>query len=271
MSYESLDLTVDASIAQLTLRGTGKGNVLGPAFFDELPRALAELASDDAVRVIVLRGQGETFSYGLDLKAAGALLGPILMGPAGPKERTGLYDLIRRWQSAIGSLAACPKPVIAAVQGRCIGGGLDIVATCDVRICADDALFSLREVRVAMVADIGSIQRLPPIIGDAMTRELAMTGRDFGASEAKAMGLVSRVTTAAALDDEALALARSIAENPPLVVQGIKRMMNMTLDRQVQPALSDVALFNAAFLPSADLREAMMAFLEKRAPAFKGE
>ena len=161
--------------------------------------------------------------------------------------------------------------MIAAVSGWCIGGGLDLIAACDIRLCSKEARFSLREVKVAIVADLGSLQRLPRVIGEGHTRELALTGKDIPAERALRINLVNEVyETPAALLDAARAMAREIADNPPLVVQGIKRVMNYCSDKSVKDGLEYVAVWNSAFLQSHDLGEAMAAFRERRPPRFEG-
>jgi enoyl-CoA hydratase len=174
-------------------------------------------------------------------------------------------------QKACDRVAECRKPVIAAIGGWCIGGGLDLASACDIRLCSSDARFSLREVKVAMVADIGSLQRLPHIIGEAHTREMAFTGKNIDASRALRIGLVSEVyDTQAALVEAARSLAREIADNPPLVVQGIKQVMNCRIDKTIADGLRYVATWNSAFLQSEDLADALSAFRERRDPRFKG-
>lgn len=258
-------------VATVTLLGPGKGNAMGPDFWRECPRVFAELDADDAVRVILLRGSGKTFSTGLDLMAMAGELGELLIANAGPVERTRLLSVIQQMQGALHSVFRCKKPVVAAVHGWCIGGGLDLVAAADVRVCSASARISLREVKVAIVADVGSLQRLPHIIGDAATRELALTGRDIDAARALALGLVSQVFP----DDEALfagaaELAAQIAQNPPLVVQGVKHLMNARIEPEISAGLRSVASWNAAFLGSEDLGEAMAAFAERRPGRFQG-
>ena len=182
-----------------------------------------------------------------------------------------MLQLIRQLQRAIDSVEQCRKPVVAALHGWCIGAGLDLAAACDLRLCSADAQFSLREVKLAIVADLGSLQRLPPIIGQGATRELAFTGKNISAERAREMGLVSQVlANKDALLEEARATVTEIASNPPLVVQGIKQVMNHSSAREVASGLEYVALWNAAFLQSLDLTEAFTAFREKRSPRFSG-
>lgn len=270
-SYAAFDVALQEGVATVTLTGPGKGNAMGPDFWRECPQVFASLGEDPAVRVLLLRGAGRSFSFGLDLMAMAGELGALLGANAGPVERTQLLATIERMQAALHAVFRCTKPVVAAVHGWCIGGGLDLVAAADVRVCSASARFSLREVKVAMVADVGSLQRLPHLIGEAATRELALTGRDIDASRARELGLVSEVFA----DDDALfagaaALATQIAQNPPLVVQGIKRVMNERVEDEIERGLRAVARWNAAFLGSEDLGEAMAAFMEKRPGRFQG-
>lgn len=259
-------------VAEVVLRGPGKGNAMGPDFWREVPEAFERLDRDESIRAVVVHGQGGNFSYGLDLMAMMGSLGPLFSGPQAAPERTKLLDLIEDLQRAFNRVSACRKPVIAAVSGWCIGGGLDFVAACDVRVCSAEAKFSLREVKVAMVADIGSLQRLPAIIGEGNTRELAFTGKNIDAERALRMGLVSEVfENEGALLAGARALAAEIADNPPLVIQGIKQVMNERIAREQAAGLRHVALWNSAFLQSADLGEALAAFAERRPPRFTGK
>lgn len=272
-SYRSLRVErADNGVVDVVLTGPGKGNAMGPDFWREMPELFTALDADESVRAIVIRGEGKHFSYGLDLLAMSAELGPLIQGDNLALARTRLLDLIGRMQQACDRVARCRKPVVAAIHGWCIGGGLDLASACDIRLASGDARISLREVKVAMVADIGSIQRLPRIIGEAHTRELAYTGKDIDAARALRIGLVSDVyDTPEALLREARALAHSIASNPPLVVQGIKQVMDYCADKSLADGLRYVAVWNAAFLQSQDLGEAMAAFLEKRPAVFKGE
>jgi enoyl-CoA hydratase len=172
-------------------------------------------------------------------------------------------------QDAISVVETCSKPVIAAVSGWCIGAGVDLISACDIRICSNDARFSVREIKVAIVADLGSLQRLPHIIGEGHTRELALTGKDIDAARALRIGLVNDVyDTPEALIDAATKLANEIAENSPLVAQGVKKVLNESRDLTVNEGLRHVAIWNSAFLHSTDLEEAIKAFMEKRAPQF---
>jgi enoyl-CoA hydratase len=260
-----------AHVSTVTLRATGKAHRMGPEFWRELPELFGALDADDAVRAVVLRGEGEHFTFGLDLAAMGAELLPLFAEGAMAKERRDLLELIARLQRSISSVAACRKPVIAAVSGWCIGGGVDLVCACDVRLASADARFSVRETRLGMVADVGTLARLPQIVGQGAARLLALTGDDVDAARARDLGLVTDVySTRDALMVGAAELAERIAKNPPLAVQGTKAVLNAASEKAAEESLRTVALWNAAFLASHDLREAMAAFMEKREPRFQG-
>ena len=274
-SLTALDLSIDDDhhVATVVLRGAaaGKANRMGPAFWAEMPTAFEWLDAAPQVRAVVLRGEGAQFSHGLDLATMGGELGAVLGDGALARERAQLLGVIERLQRAMSCVAACRKPVVAAIAGWCVGGGVDLITACDVRLCAADARFSVREVKLAMVADVGTLARLPALVGQGHARLLALTGDDIDAARALRIGLVEDVyDTHAALFDAARALARRMADNPPLVVQGIKQVLNAASERAAAESLRTVALWNAAFLPSHDLREAMTAFLAKRPPRFEG-
>ncbi len=177
-SWKAFTVERKDHVAQVTLIGPGKGNAMGPDFWDELPGIFAELDADPEVRAVVLAGSGKHFSFGLDLPAMSGGFGAVLADKAQAGPRTDFHNLIKRMQSGINAVADCRKPVVAAIQGWCIGGGVDLISAADIRYASADAKFSIREVKVAIVADMGSFARLPAIIGDGHLRELALTGKD---------------------------------------------------------------------------------------------
>lgn len=270
--YEAFDLTVADHVAEVTLIGPGRGNAMGPAFWSELVPIFTGIDADPDVRAVVLTGSGKHFSYGLDLAAMGGEFAPLMGEDAKAQPRTRFHDMIKRMQAGINAVADCRKPVVAAVSGWCIGGGVDLITAADIRLASADAKFSVREVRVAIVADMGSLARLPLIVGDGHARELALTGKDIDAARAEKIGLISDVYDDG---DAVLAAARAsaaeIAANPPLVVQGVKSVLDHSRSARVDDSLRYVAAWNAAFLPSNDLTEAMTAVFEKRPPRFAGE
>ncbi|OZM72523.1 enoyl-CoA hydratase [Amycolatopsis antarctica] len=259
-------------VAEVTLTGPGKGNAMGPDFWRELPVVFRTLDADPAVRAIIVTGSGAHFSYGLDLPAMLPTWAEFLHGESLAAPRTGFLDEIRSLQDAVSSIAAIRTPVIAAVSGWCIGGGVDVISAADIRLASAEAKFSVREVKVAIVADLGSLQRLGGIIGEGNLRELALTGKDIDAARAERIGLVNHV-----YDDQesvlaaAREMAAEIAANPPLVVRGVKDVLSVNTEQQVAAGLRYVAAWNSAFMPSKDLAEAVQAFMERRAPEYKGE
>ncbi|APR74981.1 Enoyl-CoA hydratase [Minicystis rosea] len=261
-----ISVAIDRHVATVSILKT----TMPPAFFYELEAAFRALAKDAEVRAVVIRSAVKAFSYGLDLPAAFQEHGQLFAG-GGAANRAALLATIRSLQGTITAVADSPVPVIAAIHGACIGGGLDLAAACDVRLASADAKISLREVKVAIVADLGSLQRLPPIIGAGQTRELAFTGKTIDAARALRIGLVNEVyATQEELFAAAEAMAREIAQNPPLTVRGIKDVLRAGEGKSVAEGLEYVATYNAAFLASEDLGEAMAAFIEKREPRYKG-
>ncbi|MCP3994531.1 MAG: crotonase/enoyl-CoA hydratase family protein [bacterium] len=266
-------------VAIVWLDRPDKRNAMAPAFWAEFPEVMDALAEDSAVRAIVIAARGPSFTVGLDLMAFGpAVMSGDIAAISGSQsgsevaKRLNTYKQIKLMQRTFSSIADNPKPVIAAVHGHCIGAGVDLTTACDIRLAASDAVFSVRETKIAMVADVGTLQRLPSIIDPGKVAELVYTGRDWDSAEAQQMGYVSAVyDDAAAVQIGALELARQIAANSPLAVQGSKAVLNASTRRKVHEDLETVALWNAAFLYSDDLSEAIQAFVEKRPPEYKGQ
>lgn len=268
MAYEVFEIERNAHVATVWLANPQKRNAMGPAFWEELPRVMDEMVNDETVRVIVIAARGPHFTVGLDLKA---MSGGIIEGGNGAGARKRLLDFILKIQRTVTTVARCEKPVIAVAHGWCIGGGIDLLTACDIRIAAADVTFSIRETKMAMVADVGTLQRLPGIIGKGQVAELAFSGDDFGAERALRLGFVNQVHPdhASALA-AAQALAGRIAANSPLAVTGTKRVLEYCADKSIEDGLTYVATWNAAFVASEDLQEAVMAFFEKRPPVFHG-
>ena len=278
-SSEVLSIETDGGVATLWLDRPEKRNALGPAFWADLPRAVEAMAEDPELRAVVVAAKGPHFTVGLDLVAMAGLLSPP--GGASPPEdgrrpsmaaraRTARASILRM-QASVTSLAACPLPVVAAIHGYCLGGGVDVATACDIRLASRDAVLSVRETKVAIVADLGSLQRLPGIVGRGHVAELAYTGKDITAERAAQIGLVNHVSADAdAVLADARALAAEIAANSPLAVQGTKAVLAAGETRSVAEGLDYVAAWNAGALASDDLVEAMAAFAEKRPPTFTG-
>ncbi len=273
MNYEALAVEIKDNVAQVTLLGPGKGNAMGPAFWEEMPVVFAELDADPEVRAIVITGSGKHFSFGLDLVAMGpSLPGAGGSGEASARSRTNFHTMVKKLQDSITAVAECRTPSIAAVHGWCIGGGVDLISAADIRYASAEAKFSVREVKLAIVADVGSLARLPYILSDGHLRELALTGKDIDAARAERIGLVNEVFP----DPEAClaaahATAAEIAANSPLAVRGTKDVLNESRAAAVADSLRYVAAWNSAFLPSKDLKEAVAAMFEKREANFTGE
>ncbi len=272
MASERADRTAftvdrDDAVARVTITG----RAMGPDFFAELPALFRELDDDEGVRAVVLTGTDGRFSYGLDLATMAPLLQPLTERPGAGERQRFLRDL-RAMQDALTAVAECRTPVVAAISGWCIGGGVDLVACADVRVASADATFSVREVRMAIVADLGSLQRLADVVGDGHLRELALTGDDVPAERAAEIGLVNHVD---ASPEEALGRAHAIAEriaaNSPLVTRGVKEVLAEGREERVARGLRHVAAWNSAFLPSNDLGEAMASFVERRPASYTGD
>ena len=269
---EALAVEVKDNVAQVTLLGPGKGNAMGPAFWAEMPVVFGELDADPGVRAIVLNGSGKNFCFGLDLMAMGASLPSVGGGEVSARSRENFHTNLKGLQRSITAVADCRTPTIAAVHGWCIGGGVDLISAVDIRYASADAKFSVREVKLAIVADVGSLARLPYILSDGHLRELALTGKDIDAARAEKIGLVNEVLPdAEAALAAAHATAAEIAANSPLTVRGIKDVLDEQRTDDVAASLRYVAAWNSAFLPSKDLKEAVAAMFEKRSPNFTGE
>ena len=264
----------DGHVATLWLDSPERRNAMGPDFWNDLPVLVDELSEDDDVRALVLAAKGPHFTVGLDLKTMGGVASGGGGGGKSSQAARGMRFLkeVSRLQRSITAVADCPKPVIAAIHGYCIGGGVDLISACDVRLASADARFSIRETKIAIVADVGTLQRLPSIIGKGHVAELAYTGKDIDAERARQIGLVNDVfPDADGVVKGAREMAAEIAANSPIAVQGTKHVLKACENRSVEEGLDYVGVWNAGLMQSNDLIEAMTAFMEKRPPVFKGE
>lgn len=265
--YQTMEVFVADQIGHVVLNRPEKANAMNQAFWQECRQAFVQLDADPAARVVVLSARGRHFSAGIDLGMLSTIGGDKEAEPARRVER--LRRLILELQGTFSAIERCRKPVLAAVQGGCIGGGVDMVSACDMRYCTEDAQFIIKEIDIGLTADVGTLQRLPHLIGDGMLRELAYTGRPLGGAEAGALGLVNRVfPDAEALQAGVLEVARQIADKSPLAVRGTKEMILYTRDHTVDDALNYVATWNAGMISETDLREAMAAQQAQRPPRF---
>jgi enoyl-CoA hydratase len=267
-SYSTLSLSLDQGIAEIRLNRPDKSNAMNDAMWQEIRQAADWVDATPEARVTILSGEGRNFCAGIDL----AMLGSIqqrIAHPDGARSREMLRRLILDLQDCLTAIERCRKPVLAAIQGACVGGALDLVTCCDMRYATPDAVFSVREIDLAMVADVGTLQRLPHLIGDGMARELAYTGRNVDAEEAAALGLVNRVfASPEALTATVREIAQTIAAKSPLAIRGLKEVMNYSRDHAVADGLNFVATWNSALLLSNDLNEAVTAQRERRIPRF---
>ncbi|KAK9108553.1 hypothetical protein Syun_024564 [Stephania yunnanensis] len=266
-ALEIVQKSPNSQVFHLRLNNPSHRNALSHDFFAEFPKALSSLDQNPNVRAIVLSANGIHFCSGIEVKYLNSLRSSSSTDHG--RERERLRREIKRLQGAISALEQCRKPIIAAIHGACIGGGIDLVSACDVRYCSKDAFFIVKEVDLAITADLGTLQRLPRIIGYGNAVELALTGRRFSGSEAKAMGLVSSVFESKAAMDEAVeAIAEGIAAKSPLAIVGTKEVLLRSRDMNVEQGLDYVATWNSAMLPSDDLKEAVSAHVQKRKPVF---
>jgi len=268
-AYKTLVLRWAApGVLQVSL-SIGKLNAMSQLFWREMRDAFATIAVSADVRVVLLTSEGRLFTAGLDLADhtdSFAPGGEIDVG----RRALRLRSFISAYQASFAAVEACPQPVVAAVHGACIGGGVDLITAACIRFASADAWFSVKEVDVGMAADVGTLQRLPKIVGSAsLVREWCYTGRRINADEALSAGLVSRVcATREALATEALSLCVTLASKSPLALAGTKHLLNYSRDHSVQQSNEYVALWNAAALQSNDVMVAMQASMAKQTPIF---
>ncbi|MCP5419778.1 MAG: crotonase/enoyl-CoA hydratase family protein [Gammaproteobacteria bacterium] len=266
--FTCLTSAVEGHILHIQLYRPQKANALNGVLWHEIRQVFVWADRNPEVRVILLSGAGKYFCAGIDFELIGTVFEEVNALAPGRKEER-LRQLIVDLQEAFTALEACRKPVLAAVHGLCLGAGLDLIAACDMRYASREAKFSLKEVDLGIVADVGSLQRLPRLMGEGLVRELAFTGREMEAGEAQSLGLVNRVfDNPQELLAGVRALARTIAAKSPLTVRGIKEVMNYNRDHSVADGLRYVAALNSALLLSADCQEAVLAAMEKRPPEF---
>ena len=274
MAYESFEVSIADDVAHLRLCRPEKRNSMNPAFWRELPAIVADIDGNAKARAIVISSTGPHFSAGMDLAAFGGGGGggardAALERAARIRRGASFYDGAAHLQRSFTCLEECRLPVLAAVQGGCIGGGVDMVTACDMRYATEDAYFTVFEINIGMTADVGTFPRLCKLVPEGVVRELAYTGRRMPAAEAQAVGLVNRVFA----DQEAMLagvfdVAREIAARPPLAVYGCKRMINYARDHSTADGLDYIAIWNASFLQPEEMQEAMRANRERRPGQF---
>lgn len=268
--YTVIRLDRVGHVAEVVLDNPAKLNAMAPVFFAEIKRVFEEIDEDPEIRCAILWAEGRHFTAGLDLFASTSLLSP----PSEEAPATKNYEFYKHvlhLQDCISAAEKCRKPVIAAVHGHCIGGGVDLTTACDFRLCTKEATFSIHETKIAIVADVGTLQRITNVVSKGVAREMAFTGCKLSAERAYHSGLVNDV-----FDDKDAMLARArelaaeIASFSPLAVQGTKEVLNYSDDHNLRDGLEFIALWNSGFLKSNDVKEAVTAFMEKREPTFTG-
>ena len=266
--FSTLTVTLVEHVAEVRLNRPDKSNAMNEAMWQEIRQAFDWVDATPGARVAILSGEGKNFCAGIDLAMLAGIQQQIAHAD-GARSREALRRLILDLQDCLSAIERCRKPVIAAIQGACVGGALDLVSCCDMRYAAGDAVFSIKEIDLGMVADVGTLQRPPRLIGEGMARELAFTGRNVDADEAAKLGLINcKFGSFSGLTVEVRKIARTIATKSPLAIRGIKEVLNSSRDHSVADGLNYVAGWNAAMLLSADLGEAIAAQKGKRGPQY---
>ena len=274
MQYESFEVAVRDQIAHVRLNRPEKRNSMNPAFWRELPAIVADVDGNAKARAIVVSSTGPHFSAGMDLAAFGGggdaqAADADAARAARIRRGASFYDGAAHLQRSFSCLEECRIPVLAAVQGGCIGGGVDMVSACDMRYATEDAYFTIFEINIGMTADVGTFPRLCKLVPEGVVRELAYTGRRMSAAEAREVGLVNRVfADQDAMLEGVFDVAHEIAAKPPLAVYGCKRMINYARDHTTADGLDYIAIWNASFLQGEEMQEAMRAQRENRRGEF---
>jgi len=271
-SSDVISIEKNGAVGTLWLDRPDKFNALSPAVWAAIPEALNALLADSEIRAIIFAGRGKHFCAGIDLLAGGLDAAHSTDAASEAVANLNQLDFTTRFQQAISSLAKCPLPVIAVVHGYCLGAGIDLITACDVRISAADGQFGVRETRIGLVADVGTLQRLPKIVGAGHVAELAYTGKDIDAARAEKIGLLNDVYDSFdSAYDAGMAMANSIAANPPMAVRGTKFILQQSEDLTTEQSLLLNGLFTLmTSLKSNDMQESMHAFMEKRPPNYTG-
>jgi enoyl-CoA hydratase len=267
MDYSVFNLTIQDGVGHLCFSRPNELNTLNTAFWRELPEALAAIDRDGTVRALVISSTGKHFSAGMDLSV---FSGGIMANAEPGRKHEDLRRTVLQLQDVFNALESVRMPVLAAVQGGCIGGALDLISACDSRYCTQDGFFTIEETKLGMTADLGTLQRLPKIMHPGLVREMAYTGRRLTSEEALRSGLVNAVyDDAESLLAGVMAIARDIASKSPLAVTGCKEMLNFSRDHSVADSLKYMATWQSGmFQPQTDMMEAFSAKMQKRAPDF---
>lgn len=273
MSDDFFTLQTDGAVAHLQLNRPERMNTMTPAFFPALRDAVRGLQDDAQTRALVISSTGRHFSAGMALEVFGASSeGSALqqmLDTRSPRARLSFQESLRRLIDCFSALDEARFPVICAVQGGCIGGALDLATACDMRVCSADAFFTVQEIHIGMMADLGVLQRLAKIVPQGVARQMAYTGERVDAKRALETGLVNAVLADhGAVLEHALALARQIAAKSPLAVAGSKMALNLARDHGTASALQQMTLLQSAIFDTTEMAEAIAAWKDKREGEF---
>jgi enoyl-CoA hydratase len=259
-------LSSTADVAHLVLDRPAELNTMNPTFWRELDDVLSRIHREGTARALVISSTGKHFSAGMSLDT---FAGAISMDDQSPEGRAAMFDLLTDMQATFTKLEKLRMPVICAIQGGCIGGAVDMVTAACIRYASADAFFCIQEINIGMVADVGTLQRLPKLMPLAVVKELAYTGRRLPAARALAYGLVNEVfDTHVATVAAALQCAKEIAAKPPVAIWGTKQAVNYAVDHSVEDSLRQMGWLQGAVWSNAHVREAITAAKEKRAGQF---
>lgn len=273
MSDDFFTLQTDGAVAHLQLNRPERMNTMTPAFFPALRDAVRGLQDDAQTRALVISSTGRHFSAGMALEVfGGSSEGSALqqmLDTRSPRARLSFQESLRRLIDCFSALDEARFPVICAVQGGCIGGALDLATACDMRVCSADAFFTVQEIHIGMMADLGVLQRLARIVPQGVARQMAYTGERVDAKRALETGLVNAVLADhAAVLEHALGLARQIAAKSPLAVAGSKMALNLARDHGTASALQQMTLLQSAIFDTTEMAEAIAAWKDKREGEF---
>ena len=267
-NYESFKIDVKDQIAHVQFSRPEAMNTMNKAFWLELPRCMQDIEANTDARVIVISSTGKHFSAGMDL---GVFSDPKSVPMSGDPGRMAenLRRVVLQLQDTLTSLEKVRLPVLAAVHGGCIGGALDLVCAADSRYFTADAYFTIKETELGMTADVGTLQRLPKLMPQGVVRELAYTGRKFGAEEAQRLGFVNTVyDSQEAMLEGVMAIAAQIAAHAPLAVTGCKEMLNYSRDHSVEDSLRYMATWQAGMFRPTDMMKTFQAKAQKQTPVY---
>ncbi len=259
-------LSTENHIAHLVLTQGATFNTMGPTFWRELDEVLSALHKDAEARVLVISSSGKHFSAGMALET---FAGAITMDDQTAQGRAAMFDLLTDMQATFTKLETLRIPVIAAIQGGCIGGAVDMVTACCLRYATTDAFFCIQEINIGMVADVGTLQRLPKLIPLAVVKELAYTGRRLNAQKALAYGLVNEVfDSPEAMLRAVMQCASEIAAKPPVAIWGTKQVVHYARDHSVDESLKQMGWLQGAIWSNKNVMEAVVALKSKRSAEF---